>query len=54
MPIIFTRQTSEKTHELRREFRHENATKMFLNFLLDNGYLERLNGHFNPEKLKRG
>ena len=54
MSVIFTRQASERTHELRREFKRENATKLFLNFLLDNGYLERLEGRFNPEKLKRG
>ena len=54
MSIIFIRQSVEKTHELRRAFKQENVSKYFLNFLLDNGYMERLNGRFNPIKVKRG
>ena len=54
MSIIFIRQTVEKTHALRRAFKQENITKYFLNFLLDNGYMDRLHGRFNPIKLRRG
>ena len=54
MPVIFTRQSSEKTHELRREFKHENITRSFLIFLFENGYLERLEGQINFERLKKG
>jgi hypothetical protein len=54
MSIIFIRQSVEKTHQLRRAFKQENVPMLFLNFLLDNGYLERLNGRFNPAKLKKG
>ena len=54
MPVIFTRQTSEKTHELRSAFKHDNVTRDFLIFLLENGYLNRLEGLFNPERLRKG
>lgn len=54
MSIIFIRQSVERTHELRRAFKQEDVSKHFLNFLLDNGYMERLNGRFNPIKVRRG
>ncbi len=54
MSVIFTRQQIEKTHELRREFRHNNATKEFLNFLLDNGYLNRIKYRINIKKTRKG
>ncbi len=54
MTVIFTRQSPERTHELRKAFKHDEVTKDFLNFLLDNGYLFRLYGRFNEEKLRRG
>ena len=54
MTVIFTRQATEKTHELRKEFKHIEATKAFLNFLLDNGYLERIRNRINVDKIRRG
>ena len=54
MTVIFTRQSIEKTHELRKEFKHIEATKAFLNFLLDNGYLERIKNRINIAKIRKG
>jgi len=54
MSIIFTRQPIQKTHELRKEFKHINATKNFLNYLLDNGYLNRIRNRINIEKIRKG
>ncbi|MGN1091179.1 MAG: HNH endonuclease [Alphaproteobacteria bacterium] len=54
MTVIFTRQSTQKTHEMRKEFRHINAAKDFLNFLLDNGYLERIKNRINIDKTRRG
>ena len=54
MSIIFIRQSVEKTHELRRAFKQEDISKYFLNFLLDNGYMDRLKGRFNPIKVRKG
>ena len=52
MTVIFTRQSTQKTHEMRKEFRHINAAKDFLNFLLDNGYLERIKNRINIDKTR--
>ena len=54
MPVIFTRQSTEKTHALRHAFKSDEVTKDFLNFLLDNGYLDRLEGEFNEQRLRKG
>lgn len=54
MTVIFTRQTHERTHELRKEFKHLNVTRDFLNMLLDNGLLDCIEGRFNPDKLRKG
>lgn len=54
MTVIFTRQSTQKTHEMRKEFKRINATKDFLNFLLDNGYLERIKNRINIDKTRRG
>ena len=54
MSIIFIRQSVEKTHELRKAFKHDEVPMQFLNFLLDNGYMDRLQGRFNPIKVRKG
>ncbi len=54
MSVIFIRQSAERTHLLRRAFKAKDVTKHFLNFLLENGYLDRLKGRFNVDKLKNG
>ena len=54
MPVIFTRQPSERTRELRKEFKHNKVAQQFLTYLYQNGYLTRLEGRFNPQKLLKG
>lgn len=54
MSVIFTRQSIQRTHELRKEFKNINATKEFLNFLLDNGYLDRIKNRINIKKTRKG
>ena len=54
MTVIFTRQPIEKTHELRKEFRHQDVTRKFLNFLLDNGYLDRIKYRLNIRRIRKG
>ena len=54
MTVIFTRQPIEKTHELRKEFKHLDTMKVFLNFLLDNGYLDCIAHRINIEKIRKG
>ena len=54
MTVIFTRQSSERTKQLRREFKEHNIAKHFLTYLLENGYLNRISGEFVPRKVLRG
>lgn len=54
MAIIFIKQPVEKTHDLRREFRHEKIGKKFLRHLLVKGLLKPLRGRINPYKVRAG
>ena len=54
MTVIFTRQSSERTKQLRKEFKINNVAKQFLTYLLENGYMNRISGRFVPRKVLRG
>ncbi len=54
MTVIFTRQPTDKTHELRKEFRRSDITRDFLNFLLDNGYLTPIQKRINIATIRKG
>lgn len=54
MPVLFTKQSTERTHELRKEFKKANVTQLFLTYLLENGYLDRFEGQFNEQRLRNG
>ena len=54
MTVIFTRQSSERTKQLRKEFKTNNVAKQFLTYLFENGYMKRISGRFVPRKVLRG
>ena len=54
MTVIFTRQSSERTKQLRKEFKANNVAKQFLRYLFENGYMKRISGRFVPRKVLRG
>lgn len=54
MTVIFTRQPSERTKMLRKEFKHNKVAQTFLKYLHENGYLERLKGRYILRKLLKG
>lgn len=52
MTVIFTRQSHERTALLRKEFKHEKATKLFLEYLYKAGYI---NPHqFSMDRISKG
>lgn len=54
MTVIFTRQSSERTKQLRKEFKANNVAKLFLTYLMESGYMNRISGRFVPRKVLRG
>lgn len=54
MPVIFTRQSSERTRILRKAFKRHHVAERFLRRLYEMGALDHIRHRINIERLIRG
>ena len=54
MPVIFTRQPSQRTHLLRKAFKHHKVAERFLKRLYETGALDHIRNRINLERLMKG